>query len=64
MKLVNMIKRELEDMKIADKCHTCCLCCDKYKSVKEQNKECKAKKARGRITNRAMRTFNKNPIEN
>ena len=59
IKLVNMVKRELEDMKNADKCHNCCMCCEKYNTVKEQNKECEARKARGRIIHRGIRTLNK-----
>ena len=56
VKLINMVKRELEDMRITDKCHTCCLCCDKYKLVKEQNKKCEVRKARGRIIARQVRS--------
>ena len=37
MKESTIAQRNLEDMLIADKCHTCCLCCDKYKTSKEQN---------------------------
>ena len=54
-----MVKRELEDMKNADKCHNCCMCCEKYNTVKEQNKKCEARKARGRIIHREIRTLNK-----
>ena len=63
MNPVNMAIRELEDMTIADKCHDCCLCCKKYKLVKEQNKKCEVRKARGRIIARQVRAA-KNPINN
>ena len=35
------------------------MCCEKYNTVKEQNKECEARKARGRIIHREIRTLNK-----
>ena len=55
MNIETRIKRDLKDYAIADKCNTCCLCCVKYNSSKEQNSECEPLKARGRIINREVK---------
>jgi len=59
MNPVNMAIRELEDMKIAAECQICCMCCEKYKMVKDQNKFCKVRKARGRMVQREVRAYHK-----
>lgn len=35
-------------------CMKNCLCCDKYKTVKEMDKNCETRRERGRITARAI----------
>lgn len=48
------IDREIRDMKIASKCNECCLNCDKYKSIKEQDMKCEVVKARKRMIDREI----------
>jgi len=59
MKLVNVVRRELNDLLIADRCHDCCMCCKHYKLVKDKNKMCDIRKARGRMVQREVKKFNK-----
>lgn len=35
-------------------CMECCICCTKYKTVKEMDKKCESKRERGRRINRQI----------
>jgi len=63
MKETTWRERQITDLKICNKCTNCCLCCNKYKSVKEQNAKCEVRKARKRITDREIRRCNKSKKE-
>lgn len=56
------LDREIRDMKVASKCHICCLCCDKYETAKEQ-KQCKVQKARKRMIDREIYQAKKKKIK-
>ena len=63
MKELTMLERQIKDIEICNKCTNCCLSCDKYTSVKEQNAKCEVRKARKRITDREIRRCNKSKKE-
>lgn len=59
MKKLKRDERNIRDSQIASKCGRCCLCCKKYKRVKDQDKKCEVVKARRRLINRSIYQFKK-----
>ena len=53
------MERDLIDIEINHKCSEWCPTCEKYTTMKEANKLCEVRSARGRITNRQVSTYKK-----
>jgi len=53
------MERDSIDIETNHKCSEWCPTCEKYSTMKEANRLCEVRKARGRITNRQISTYKK-----